>query len=284
MLNIPEQDYHDSTGLDQYVTRSMILDYDQSPNGFYLRHVQKNPQAQRSESKSMLLGSVVDMLLNGDAGRIVKQSDIPDTLVTSTGAWRTAAGVQRAVTEYRDDLASRGAFLVPDDVYAKAEFIIEQMNRDWRAKHLLASVEHFQPTLRWNDGLDLQTRPDLLCKQGWVDIKTTGKPLSKFGQSVDDYGYDLQQVMVQEGAARCGIEPKPFVFIVAQTVYPFEVDVIALPKLKVDKANERYRSALTGIQSKRWRDDNRTITEAPIEYWYLSKYETEIDPHTAINR
>jgi hypothetical protein len=68
IYDMPENLYHESTGLGegQYLTRSMLKCYEESPRGFFERYVKKNPLAQVKPSPAFAFGSLVEALIIDD--------------------------------------------------------------------------------------------------------------------------------------------------------------------------------------------------------------------------
>lgn len=76
-----------------------------------------------------------------------------------------------------------------------------------------------------------------------VDLKTTAKPLSKFKWDANDLGYDIQANLTH---AQNG---KEFVFVVVQTVEPFDVAVVTCSDYFMDRGKTKINKALLNYKS-----------------------------------
>ena len=274
---IPEDQYHRETGLGEglYVTRSMLLDYQESPRGFYLRHVLRHPLAKKTWNTGMGLGTIVDLMLSGEADRVIA---VPDEHLTPSGNLST----KKATLAWLEERDAAGEAPADPATLHLAELLCEESRRHPICMRLIERTTHQQVTLRWQDeetGLWLQTRPDRLADGlCWADDKTTRKPLRSFMTAVDEYGYDLQQVMAMDGAAALGLPALPFVFLAMQTSYPFDVGVLRLEPRVIENAYGRYRAALKGIAAQQYGSTDSDLRSLTVPYWWDAKRETAMDP------
>jgi len=74
------------------------------------------------------------------------------------------------------------------------------------------------------------------------DLKTTSKPLHKFKYDANELGYDIQAALTNS------INGKPFVFIVVQTVEPFDIGVFTCSKAFLDRGKEKINKALKNYE------------------------------------
>lgn len=278
IYDLPEDQYHRETGLGdgKWLTRSMICDYLESPRGFFLRHIERVPHAQKKMTQSLRLGSVVDAILSGSSDSVIL---VPDEHLTPSGAMST----KKETRDWLDDMASKGVTVCDKETWALADLLTKEATRHPICGHLLQKTTAHQVTIRWTDpktGLKLQTRPDRyaegLC---WGDDKTTKDPLHRFMNPVDTYGYDIQQVMAMDGSAAAGLTlpnggPVPFCFLVMQTKYPFDVSVISLEQRVVESAYHRFHAALAGIYAGRFGSVDKQLRSAPVPFWWTAKHES----------
>lgn len=88
------------------------------------------------------------------------------------------------------------------------------------------------------------TRFDALCIVDYdsidysVDLKTTSKPLHKFKWDANDLGYDIQASLTN------AINGKPFVFVVVQTVAPYDIGVYTCSKEFMQRGADKINHAL----------------------------------------
>ena len=71
-----------------------------------------------------------------------------------------------------------------------------------------------------------------------IDLKTTSKPLHKFRYDANELGYDIQASLTN------AINGKEFVFVVVQTVEPFDIGVYTLSDYFKNRGVEKINTAL----------------------------------------
>lgn len=76
-----------------------------------------------------------------------------------------------------------------------------------------------------------------------VDLKTTSKPLHKFRYDANELGYDIQASVTNS------LNGKEFVFIVVQTVEPFDVGVFTTSEAFMDRGKAKVNTALANYES-----------------------------------
>lgn len=76
-----------------------------------------------------------------------------------------------------------------------------------------------------------------------VDLKTTSKPLHKFKYDANELGYDIQASVTH------GLNKKEFVFVVVQTVEPYDIGVFTCSEFFMNRGKEKVNKALSNYQS-----------------------------------
>jgi len=71
-----------------------------------------------------------------------------------------------------------------------------------------------------------------------VDLKTTSKDISKFKFDANSLGYDIQARLTH------GINGKPFVFVVVQTVAPYDIAVFTTSQYFMDRGESKIATAI----------------------------------------
>lgn len=71
-----------------------------------------------------------------------------------------------------------------------------------------------------------------------IDLKTTSKPLHKFKYDANELGYDIQASLTNR------INGKPFIFVVVQTVEPFDVGVFTCSDAFMARGAGKINTAL----------------------------------------
>jgi len=76
-----------------------------------------------------------------------------------------------------------------------------------------------------------------------VDLKTTSKPLHKFRFDANELGYDIQASLTNS------LNGKDFVFVVVQTVEPYDVGVFTLSDYFKNRGKDKINTALKNYAS-----------------------------------
>jgi len=291
LIHMPEAEYHASSGFgeNQYITRSMIKAYDESPRGFQLRYVDKNPLAQFGGNKSTSLGSLTEAVINNTHEQFYCEEPIERTYPPAKGT------AKRDSEEYSQYLKNKldkenfkkqveeytaGREVIKSEEYAKVSLCIDSLNLNGFGNYILNTENiEYSPVIRWTDedtGLRLQVMIDAVVEESiLVDYKTGYKQPSKFLSSAVEYGYDLQAYLYSKAYYLATGEELPFVFAYMQTVFPFEADVIQLNDEILEVSRQRVNAALIGIAEmvsgpECEQSTGATILEAPE--WYTSKF------------
>ena len=99
-------------------------------------------------------------------------------------------------------------------------------------------------------GVNIKFRPDLDGENYFVDYKTTEKPLSEFGRTMVDFGYDISAAMYREGKKEVwreyyGDEGNHKMFWLVQEVNPpYDWAFFCADNL-IDKATEKFYELLS---------------------------------------
>lgn len=278
ITDMPEEDYHASSGMGQgqYVTRSMVKDFNVSVRGFALRHVVRASWAQRSKNDGMTTGELFEAMTLKDREITVR----PTTYTDNKGEvkpWSGNAKVCKKWLEDNSDKLIASASMVDQVKNLRAAFRQAPM-----VAWMLRDLQDRQVVVRWIDeitGLRCQVRIDMVCKRALGDLKTGAKKPEDFSTSARDYGYDLQAAMYTDAWELATGERLPFLFPYQQTEWPFRSDVIELDPAQVEYGRKKYREGLDGIAaciaSGHWEDHQRNEALVPeIKPWVF--YEMEL--------
>lgn len=88
-------------------------------------------------------------------------------------------------------------------------------------------------TIRWEQGLQLQVRPDLELEDDGFDWKTSSNPHG-FLWSAYDFGYHRSAALQKQGIYEASGKWKPFYHVVVGNVEPFDIVVHELPERDLD--------------------------------------------------
>jgi hypothetical protein len=243
IYDMPEQEYHDSTGIGEgkFISRSMVKTYEESPRGFYERYIAKEPAAQFKGSASTAFGSLVEALIIGEDWYemfYIKCLKKEDEERFKANKIHEANGLIEITQEQLD----------------KAKLTIKGMEYDARGLQLMTLMPEAKHgvVVRWEEettGLPMQVRYDTIFPNvGIVDWKTTKDNPEKFCSAAYDYGYNLQHLMYQNAWRIATGEELGFYFPVFQNQFPFEFSFIELPMDMLHDAKYCYDKAIVGIK------------------------------------
>src|SRR5690606_32160586 len=110
-----------------------------------------------------------------------------------------------------------GKQVVPVDVYDEAMRVAESVRKNQLACSILSRAKFIEQSKRWRDGesgLTLKCRPDIVCDEMIVDLKTCRDASPQgFARAAADLGYHRQHAFYVDGWAKATGEVLPFVFI-----------------------------------------------------------------------
>lgn len=193
---------------------------------------------------------------------------------------RTKDG-KAAWEEFEMDARLMGKHVLSADEYAKIPAMRDSVHAHPTARSLLQGEGVAEASLFWTDpatGLACRCRPDfwLTGENVFVDVKTTGD-MERFGQSVIDYRYHVQQAFYSDGFAALhdGERLERFVFVVVSTAVSagrYPVRVFELTKTDVEIGRHLYRQDLQRYE-KYLAGIGRTEAESlPLAKWYTDKF------------
>jgi len=87
-------------------------------------------------------------------------------------------------------------------------------------------------------GFNALVRADYVMDDKVIDLKTTSKPLDKFIWEARDFGYDIQAALTMD------LTLKPFMFVVVQTVEPFDIAVVTTSDEFLERGARKIKEAL----------------------------------------
>lgn len=291
--DMPEEEYHASSGLEpgQFITRSMIVDYNEDRPSFKLKHIDKHPLMQFKGNKGTDFGSYFESyLLDGDTSAY---RTIPETCYSmskkSEVNWNLRAGQYvmdgTAITgvttkEWIDD----HPLIVSAGDIELAAFMEKRFGDTALGQYWLNNIKDSdkQVVIRWTDeatGLNMQVRLDHYREgQFTCDLKSTAKRLENFSNTADDYGYHFQDSMYSDGIEILTGKRIPFLFAIGETTGLKRAVIRQLHPLQVSYAKKMYHLALKGIKEENYNApgfDNTEAEQCELKPYQLYKYEDE---------
>lgn len=256
-------------------SKSMLMDFRERRSTCYARHILGTAPPDKA-TRQMDLGDLAHAALLEPHRLKTDYVAIPKDLLASNGALST-----KAAKDFKASNEAQGITVLKADEFSA----VEQMVKSVRAKigrwlDVPAKIEH---ALYWEDdltGIRCKCRPDFLVVKPTscvvLDVKTTADASPfEFQKRVEQHGYWLQDAHYSAGVkAVFGRDPL-FLFVVVETVWPFQCAVYELST--PDKANARdVRTQLlidVGAcqESGDWDDDwANQITTLNLRQWAIT--------------
>ena len=297
IVDITERQYHAETGLgaSQWVTRSMLCSWIESPHGFALRHVHKDPLAQHpGASSSMRLGSAFDVLITEGSTAYSRAYPVPVPVpapaawLTPSGAVSKSADVQaqiaqcctsgcvvagvRATLDAWLALCDDGAVVLTATEQDTVDYMAATLRENPLARTIIDGASGSQTTIRavLANGLRLQVRADLWCERLGIlaDLKTTRKRRGGFLSAAVEYGYHVQDWLYSAMAEAVGLQLRhPFLFVCQQNCYPWESYVVQLDDEVRSWAGRLTAAAIAGISAGYYGDRQTAAYVPPRPMW-----------------
>lgn len=259
----PDQYHADGTA----VSRSMFMDFLEDRELYYGKWVSPKPLYPREEQKSEYdIGNAFEEMIQ--KGGPEKTRLIPREVLAEDGSKRGNAWKQFAAEH-------PGCVLLKEAEYKTVALMVAACMRNPKAKAILADLEGSnQFPIRWRDaeyGFDRKALLDRLIvpkgagEFGCIgDIKTTvSLRQHKLAKSIEQFGYDYQNVWYQEGVSEYLHEELPFVFLFVKKSPPFRCRTVQLePEYlhAVEKAmHEKLRELAECYASGNWSEDDKTL-------------------------
>ncbi len=123
------------------------------------------------------------------------------------------------------------------------------------------------------DGIYCKVRPDYLLNSVIVDLKTTSSGISQadFSRTCAQYKYDIQTGLYQKGMNILTGQQHDFIFIVVQSVPPFNVaifepdnDFLMKGATKVESLIDKYKNC---VETDTW-TEQKSIQQLSLPGWY----------------
>ena len=194
-------------------------------------------------SDQMELGSVVHKLIlePDEFDDVYAVLDDTDIIAQIGGARPTATKAYSAfVDEFKEQagnkiVISKSIKDLAQLIYDKCSMlgIIDTFFSDGEAEKTVTGV-----TKGYNEDFDALCIIDYDTDFQSVDLKTTSKPLHKFKYDAYEFGYDIQASLTNS------LNGKEFVFVVVQTVEPFDIGIFTISQEFLDRGKEKINQAL----------------------------------------
>jgi exodeoxyribonuclease VIII len=159
---------------------------------------------------------------------------------------RTNAGKEEKAAFYAENECKK---ILTADEHRKLGFMFESVMAHPEARAIVEAQGVAEGSWFWEDsetGLMCKCRPDKQIGSRLIDVKTTDS-LKKFGYSVQDYRYHVQDPWYCDGVMACGVENAYMEFLVIQKTIEigrYPVMVVRLPDEAIEYGRKLYREDL----------------------------------------
>lgn len=206
------------------------------------------------ETSAMIKGTCVDFGVISTPAEFDKRYPMPPAgdarKLVANGGCKEESVAYKAWTE-RENLPQ-----LSFTEWGESVEMIAALRRDADAMAIIDGAQHKQATILWErDGLQFKAKPDFLTilygEAVVVDLKTTicAEP-TKFEYAVDDYGYDLQFAMIEDGLQANNITAVECQFwhVIVENSAPYVVAVRQVDRGVIESGRWKFREAIRRIK------------------------------------
>ncbi len=164
-------------------------------------------------------------------------------------------GCKEALDAHKETLRTRGLPALSFVEWGQAFGMGYALRADPDALATIDGAEHKQATILWErDGMQWKSRPDLLTIEPALievpDIKTTScAETQAWEYSIDDFCYDLQFAMIEDGLRACRYEQEiRFWHVIVESKPPHIVAVRQADESVLESGRWKFREAIRRIK------------------------------------
>lgn len=249
---IPASEYHAKSS----VSRSQLDDFRESPYGYYMRHVVKDPEWQLSPTKDMQDGTLLHSLVLEHSHLIWEQPQVfgdlaiyPAEVLNKNGDRGT-----KACKEWEAENSSK--ILRKSDelgeIWQWARMLTKSKGWDY-LNHPSRSVEHTIEFSHWNnDGtqIDLRSRLDLVIPgERIVDLKKCARgDINDIENVIAKCGYDFQAGFYTMAWRSVSGETLPFTFVFQESQKPYRTSTWTMDPRWVEEAEHEVLDTIDDLK------------------------------------
>lgn len=243
------------------VSRSMLVDFIQSPNLYYRRHVLRDPAWQKETSSAMDLGTLVHAaVLEGKRLEDLVHV-IPDSVLNADGhrkgkEWLAWKSIHDDKPQFKEaDLAVPREMLKSVKASPAAMAFLNEPGHPVTQQSGPVEVG-----IEWEiNGIERRTRLDRITATCIGDLKTARScDLQKINNSLEADGYYIQGADYTMAFESLTGETLPFKFLFVENCVPYRTAVIVIDPRWIDEGRNEVLYALDRLQacaeSGDWRD------------------------------
>lgn len=264
------------------VSRSMLVDFIQSPNLYYRRHVLRDPAWQQTPSSAMELGTLVHAaVLEGKRLEDLVHV-IPESVLNADGHrkgkdWLAWKSIHDDKPQFKEaDLAVPREMLKSVKASSAAMALLNEMGHPRTRKCGPVEV-----SIEWElNGIERRTRLDRINATCIGDVKTARScDLQKINNSLEADGYYLQAADYTMAFEALADETLPFKFLFIENCVPYRTAVVVMDPAWINEGRAEIIAATNRLQacaeSGNWGDPIGDA-EIPMSRPMWSKYRWQL--------
>ncbi len=257
LIAMSNEEYHSK---EEFLGSSMLKNLDISVEDFTWK--KDNPIKQ---TPAMLTGSAVHtLILEG------RQKYDNEYIVSPKFDKRTKQG-KADFAQFQED--SAGKTIITHEQNYVAEMCNVSISNHLEANQLFQNgIPELSGFFEY-EGVPCKIRPDYLLNSIIVDLKTTSSGISQadFSRTCAQYKYDIQTGLYQKGMELITGDYHEFIFVVVQSVPPFNVaifepdeDFLDSGAEKVERLIQKYKNC---VDTDKW-TEQKSIQQLSLPGWY----------------
>ncbi len=240
LIDISIDEYHSCPG----ISRSMIMSMKQTPYHYW--HANINPNAIKKEpSDAMVLGNAVHTYC-------LEENKFNDRYIIMPKVDRRTSDGKKQYADFL--LEAEGRTVIDEINFNQIKAMKKSIMSNSQARDLLANQDNlYEQSIFWRDdstGLLCKARPDILCNDFIIDLKTTKNAHPrKFQNDVYSNGYYLQAAMLHE-SLKHGLDKElsSFLFLAVESFAPYATAIYILDESAIQQGIEEFHRLLGKIK------------------------------------
>ena len=259
LLEIPADDYHQATKLDQYITSHRLAVYRRDPLEYKQR---RDGVIEDKDTTAFLIGRAVHVLILEGKERFDEEFLVGDGPINP----KTGEAYGHLTKAFKDWAAAQEKPVIGTEDFATFDEMRKAVHAHPVAKGLLAAgLAEGTIRTKWDEKLAVQARLDWFNPEtgDLVDLKTC-QDLDRFNYDIRDYGYTFQLAFYKRciDFASAGTYQTPINcwLVAVEKKQPYRVAVVRVSEPTIEDSASHH------MGGENWRDDN----DAMMAELYLS--------------
>ena len=243
--DLTNEEYHADK---DFISRSAIMDYAQSPYDYWAKHINPN-RPKKDSTPQMEMGSAFHKMILEPNTMQDEFVVLPEPVLLKDVGREKYDAYKRAIAE----IETTNKIVIPFKTYLDLDAMRLRIHKHESAMNLINDAR-IENTFLWQDehsGLLLKARPDILHENMIVDLKTCNDASPRaFQNSMVLGGYHVQGAMIRDGVEAIeGRRINNVINICIETKYPYNMAIYIIDEFAIDEGQAKYKSILLELKN-----------------------------------